>query len=185
MLMCALIFWIVILCVDHVMRLTIVAMSSLSRWLCWDDGCRMWLFIRYVMLRMFVKMWISCVWCCVLWIVIRMAFSLALRMFCRPWSLSPILRFLVGEYTHDMAVLPMPCSSGGMNEPSMYMHCWGLNLSVGILYSYIILYYIGKGCVGWLIFGWLYCGAWCPALEYFIFSLWRVVWVGLFLILIL
>ena len=62
-------------------------------------------------------------WCCVLWIAIRMAFSLALRMFCRPMSLSAILRLLAGEYTLDPAVLPMPCLSGGMNEPSMYMHC--------------------------------------------------------------
>ena len=64
-----------ILCVDYVIWLTIAAMSSLYVWLCWDDGWRMWLFIRYILLKMFVKMWVSCMWCCVLWIAIRMAFS--------------------------------------------------------------------------------------------------------------
>ena len=38
------------------MWLTIAEMSSLSRWLCWDDGCRIWLCIRYILLRFFVKM---------------------------------------------------------------------------------------------------------------------------------
>ena len=32
---------------------------------------------------------------------------------------------------------------------------------------------VGKGCVGWISYvhdvGWLYCGAWCHALEYLIF----------------
>ena len=62
---CALTFWIVILCVDHVMWLTIAEMSSLSGWLCWDDGCHMWLCIRYILLRLFEKMCVFCVRCCV------------------------------------------------------------------------------------------------------------------------
>ena len=108
---------------DHIIWLTIVAMSSLSGWLCWDDGRRMWLFIRYILLRLSVKMWISHVWCCVFWIAIRMAFSSALRMFCKLGSLSAILRLLAGELTPNMVVLPIPCLSRGMNEPSLYMHC--------------------------------------------------------------
>ena len=75
------------------------------------------------MLRLSRRMWISCVSCCAFWISIRMAFSLALRMFCRPGSLYAILRLLAGEYMPDLVVLPMPCSFGGMNEPSVYMHC--------------------------------------------------------------
>ena len=94
------------------MWLTIAAMSSLSGWLCWDDGCCMWLFIRYILLRLSVRMWISRVWCCVFGIAIKIALSSALRMFCRPGSHSAILRLLAGEYTSDPVVLPMPCSSG-------------------------------------------------------------------------
>ena len=57
----------------------------------------------------------------------------------------------------------MPYSSRGMNEPSIYMHCWGLNLRGQILHNYV-----GKEGTDWLVFGWLYCGALCQALEYFI-----------------
>lgn len=85
---CALTLCIVILCVDQVMWLTIADMSSLSGWLCWDDGCRMWLCIRYMLLRLSVNMCMSCVLCFVLWTAIRIVFSSALRMFCRPESLS-------------------------------------------------------------------------------------------------
>ena len=46
--MCALTFCIVNLCVDQVIWLTIATMSSLSGWLCWDDGFCMWLFIIYI-----------------------------------------------------------------------------------------------------------------------------------------
>ena len=50
-------------------------------------------------------------------------------MFCRPGSLCEILRLLAGQYTPEPAVFPMPFSSGGINDPSVYMHCCGLNLS--------------------------------------------------------
>ena len=53
--MCALTFCIVILCVEHVIWLTMAMMSSLSWWLCWDNGCCMWLFIRLILLKLFVK----------------------------------------------------------------------------------------------------------------------------------
>jgi hypothetical protein len=88
----------------------------------------MWLCIRYILLRLSVKMCVSCMCCCVPWIAIRMAFSSALRMFCKLVSLSAIRRLLAGQYTPEPAVLPMPFSSGGINDPSVYMHCWGLNL---------------------------------------------------------
>ena len=102
----ALTFWIVILCVDHVIWLTIAAMSRLSRWLSWDDGCHMWLFIRYILLRLFVRMWVSRVWYYVLCIAIRMAFSSILRMFCRPGSLSAIL-----FWNKDVSMLWVLCLS--------------------------------------------------------------------------
>lgn len=71
---CALTFGIVILCVNHVIWLTMAAMTILSGWLCWDDRCRMWLFIKYILLRLFVKMRVSHVWCCVLFTIISMTF---------------------------------------------------------------------------------------------------------------
>lgn len=48
-------FYIVILFENHVMRCTIATRSSLSRWLCWEVRCLMWLFIRYILLRLLVK----------------------------------------------------------------------------------------------------------------------------------
>ena len=53
-----------------------------------------------------------------------------------------------------MAMLPMSFLLGGINEPSVYMHCWGLNSRGWALYSSI-----GRGCVEWLHFGVL-CHAW-------------------------
>ena len=58
----------------------------------------------------------------------RRAFSLALRIFCRLGSLCVIRKLLVGQYTPEPNVLPMPFSYGGVNDPSVYMRCWGLNL---------------------------------------------------------
>ena len=58
---CALTSCIVFLCVDQVIWVTMVGMHSLSGWLCWDDGCRIWLFIKYILLRLFVNTKVSCV----------------------------------------------------------------------------------------------------------------------------
>ena len=69
MLVCALNFSIVILCVDHVTWLTKVAMSNLSGWLCWNDGCRLWLCIKYILyiIKVVCKdVCISCMMLCTL-----------------------------------------------------------------------------------------------------------------------
>ena len=39
--------------------LTMAAMSNLSGWWCCDVGCCMWLLIRYILLRLSVKMFVS------------------------------------------------------------------------------------------------------------------------------
>jgi hypothetical protein len=97
------------------MCLTIAAMSSLSGWLCWDDGCRMWLCIRHMLLKLSIKIYVYCVRCCVPWMAIRMAFSSALRMFCRPTSPPATRRLLAGQYIPDPVVLHVPFSSSGIN----------------------------------------------------------------------
>ena len=38
---------------------------------------------------------------------------------------------MAGQYTPEPVVFPMPFSSGGINDPSIYIHCWGLNLRGG------------------------------------------------------
>ena len=86
-----------ILYVDYVIWLTVAATSNFSGWSCWDDGSRMWLCIRYILLRQSVKMWVSCMWCCVPWIAISMALNLALRVFCKPGSPFAIRRLVAGE----------------------------------------------------------------------------------------
>ena len=59
----------------------------------------------------------------------------------------------------------MPFSSGRINEPLVYMYLTKLyNLGGWILYSFV-----GRGCIGWMIYEWLYCGALCHAWEYFTF----------------
>ena len=54
----------------------------------------------------------------------------------------------------------------GMNEPSVYMHFCGLNLSGWILCSSI-----GRECVVWLDSGWLYWGGLTPCLGVFFLSM--------------
>ena len=58
-------------------------------------------------------------------------FSSTLRIFCRHGSLCAIQRLLAGQYTPKPAMFLTPFSFGGINDPSVYMHCWGLNLRVG------------------------------------------------------
>lgn len=77
---CVLTFCIVILCtMDHVIWLTKAMMRSLSRWLCWDDGCRTRLFITCILLRVYVKMRVFCLWYCVLLIGISMALKFSAK----------------------------------------------------------------------------------------------------------
>jgi hypothetical protein len=70
----------------------------------------MWLCIKSILIRMYVKICVCYVCCCVPCIAMRMAFNLALRMFCRLGSLSAIQRLLAGQYTHEPVVLLMPFS---------------------------------------------------------------------------
>ena len=57
----------------------------------------MLLCIRYILLRLSVKMWVSCMWCYVPCTTVRMAFNLALSMFCNLGSLSTIRRLLAWQ----------------------------------------------------------------------------------------
>ena len=131
--------------------LTMVAMSSLLGWWCWDVGCCMWLLIKYMMLRLSVNMYVSC---CVVGMFCRamsIALSYAMRMFGYPGSLSEIRVLLCGLNIHELAVLPIICPSefldGGMNDPSIYMHCCG-----GYLRGWVWLYVMGKGDMGVVMF---------------------------------
>ena len=86
----------------------------------------MWLFIRYILLRLSVNMCVS------IWVVrmvlmaMSIALSSALRMFWYPGSLFDMRMLLLGVYIPDPIVLPSICPSeflvGGINEPSVYMH---------------------------------------------------------------
>ena len=96
----------------------------------------------------------------------RRAFSSALGIFCRHGSLCAIRRLLAGQYTPEPVVFPTPFSSGGINDPSVSMHCWGLNLRGWVWYSSI-----GSCCVEW-VFSWCsYIGALCHACDSFNFFL--------------
>ena len=52
--------------------------------------------IRFALLRLSVKICVSCVWCCVLLIATSMAFDSAMSMFCNRGSLFAIRWLLVG-----------------------------------------------------------------------------------------
>jgi hypothetical protein len=61
--------------------LTMAAMSSLSGWWCCDVGCCMWLFMRYMLLRLYVNMCVS-IWVVFMFLIARnIAYSSALSMF--------------------------------------------------------------------------------------------------------
>ena len=82
--------------------------------------------MRYILLRLSVNMYVSCGWFFVIVRAMRRAYSSALSMFGKPGSLSAMRRLLFGLYTPEPAMFPIPCSSGGIKEPSVYVHCWGL-----------------------------------------------------------
>lgn len=44
-----------------------------------------------------------------------------------------IHRSLVGSYTPNLFMLPMPCSFGGMNKPAVYTYCCGSYLAYKVL----------------------------------------------------
>ena len=76
-------------------------------------------------MKMCVSIWVICI----VFMAINIALSSALRMLGYPGNLSAIWILLLGLYTLEPAVLPTICpsefSEGGMNEPSVYMHCCG------------------------------------------------------------
>ena len=114
-------------------------MRSLSGWWCCEVGCCMWLLIRYMLLRLSVNICVS-VW--VVFMAMSMAFNSALRIFWYPGNLFDIWMLLLGLYTPNPAVLlaiwPAEFLDGGINDPSVYMHCCGWYL---------------RGCWWWYIFG--------------------------------
>lgn len=54
-LVCTMTFCIVMLWVDHMIWLTTTKISSLLGWLCWNDRCLVWLYIRWMLSRLFVN----------------------------------------------------------------------------------------------------------------------------------
>jgi hypothetical protein len=56
----------VVLCSDHMMKCTIDAIMCLSGWWCWVDGQVMWLFMRYILLRLSEYI---CLLCEVFWVL--------------------------------------------------------------------------------------------------------------------
>ena len=106
-----------------------VAIRSLSEWWCCEVGCWMWLLIKYMLLRLSVNMCVTVWVVCMALITMSMAFSSALRMFWYHGNLSDRWIFLLGLYTPDPMVLPSIWPSevlgGGINDPSVYVHCCG------------------------------------------------------------
>ena len=82
-----------------------------------------------MLLRLSVNMYVSCCVFCIFWMAISIALSSALKIFGYPGSLSEIRVFLYGLYTPEPVVLPTIWPSeflqGGMNDPSVYIHCCG------------------------------------------------------------
>ena len=105
------------------------AMRSLSGWWCCEVGCCIWLLIKYMLLRLSVNMCVSIWVVCMVLTAMSIALSSALSMFWYPGNLSDIWMSLLGLYTPEPAVSPSIWPSeflvGGMNEPSVYMHCCG------------------------------------------------------------
>ena len=61
--------------------LTMAAMSNLSGWWCCDVGCCMWLFIRYILLRLSMNMCVSILVIFMFLIARSIAYNSALRIF--------------------------------------------------------------------------------------------------------
>ena len=125
----ALTFCIVILYGNHVMRCIMKAMRSLSGWLCWEDGCHMWLFRRHLLFKLLVEMWTSCVGLCILARASHLPWSSKRGMFWNLGSLSTICMSLVGLYTPKPPMFPLPLLCSGIKEPSVYKLFDGLYLS--------------------------------------------------------
>ena len=79
-------------------------------------------------------------------IAMSIAFSSALSIFWCPGNLSAVFMLLLGLYTPDRPVFPSINPSefldGGMNDPSVYVHCRGWYLS-----GCVCLNMFGKGVI--------------------------------------
>ena len=99
-----------------------------------------------MLLRLSVYMYVSCCVFCIFWTAMSIALSLALKIFGYPRSFSEIRVFLYGLYIPEPALLPTIWPSefleGGMNDPSVYIHCCG-----GYLRGWMWLYTVGRGVV--------------------------------------
>ena len=86
-----------------------------------------------MLLRLYVNMCVSIWEICICYIAMSIAFNSALSIFWYRGNLSKIWVLLFGLYTPDPAMCPSTRPSGlmdgGMNDPSVYMHCCGRNLS--------------------------------------------------------
>ena len=83
-----------------------------------------------MLLRLSVNMFVFCNWSYVAVRAMNRAKSFAYSMFGSPRSLYAIRRSLFGLFTPKPTRFPMLCSPGGMKEPIVYMHCFGLCLGV-------------------------------------------------------
>ncbi len=93
----------------------------------------MWLLMRYILLRLSVNMCVSIWMVCMVLTAMSIALSSALSMLWYPGNLYEIWMSWWGLYIPEPAVLPIIWPSefldGGMNDPSVYMHCWGWYLA--------------------------------------------------------
>ena len=92
----------------------------------------MWLLNKNMLSRLFVNMYVSSWVFCVVLMAVSIVLSCARKTYWYPRSLYDILVLSLGLNIHDPTVLPTIWHSefllGGMNDPSVYMHCFGWNL---------------------------------------------------------
>lgn len=72
---CACTICILILCWNQVRKCTIEAMRILSRWLYWEDNISIWLFMKYILLWLFVNVCRPCGVFCVFAKANQMAYN--------------------------------------------------------------------------------------------------------------
>jgi hypothetical protein len=95
-----------------------------------------------MLLRLFVNMCVSIWVICIFSIAMSISFNSAINIFWYPSNLFENFVLLLRLYTPDFAVLPSIRPSGFMNDPSMYMHYCGWNLS-----GCVCLNMFGKGII--------------------------------------
>ena len=55
--------------------------SSMFGWCCCDDGCFIWVLVSYVLLRLLVRIYVSCWIVFVVWMANSIAYSSTIRFF--------------------------------------------------------------------------------------------------------